>query len=152
MYITTWILTLIAVFTTKNILRISVTCVIYSISSTHSIRAVSIPFFNTLFLLMKRVFFDYVLQKSKDNGIIFIAVLNVFLFFVLIYIGCLEVSVTSHFFLLKKASAYKTETFSLMKSLSHWKGLQYTVPIFHILKAIFYILPMLFFFLYLYHS
>lgn len=98
MYITTWILTLIAVFTTKNILRISVTCVIYSISSTHSIRAVSIPFFNTLFLLMKRVFFDYVLQKSKDNGIIFIAVLNVFLFFVLIYIGCLEVSVTSHFF------------------------------------------------------
>lgn len=89
-------------FTTKKILRISVTCVIYSISSTHSIRAVSIPFFNTLFLLMKRVFFNYVLQKSKDNSIIFIAVLNVFLFFsVLVYIGCWEVSVTSHFFIKK---------------------------------------------------
>lgn len=150
MYITTWILTLIAVFTTKNILRISVTCVIYSISSTHSIRAVSIPFFNTLFLLMKRVFFNYVLQKSKDNSIIFIAVLNVFFCIGLYWVLGSECHFP--FFLLKKASAYKTETFSLMKSLSHWKGLQYTVPIFHILKAIFYILPMLFFFLYLYHS
>ena len=101
---------------------------------------------------MKRAFFDYVLQKSKDNGIIFIAVLNVFLFFRIDLYWVLGSECHFQIFLLKKASAYKTDTFSLMKSLSHWKGLQYTVPIFHILKAIFYILPMLFFFLYLYHS